>query len=77
MDILVFHSIDWTIRLLFQIHFVELESKRTNLVSLVFPTSYSPLTPPKAVQQIQIDFTVKLMGRQHSCDPIQSPSVGL
>jgi hypothetical protein len=47
MDILVFHSINWITRLLFQIHFAELESKRTNLVSLVFPTAYSPLTPPR------------------------------
>jgi hypothetical protein len=35
MDVLVLHLIDWIIRHLFQIHFAEPESKRTNLVSLI------------------------------------------
>jgi hypothetical protein len=65
-----FQSINWVSRHLSQIHSVELESKRTSLVGLITPNPHSALTLPKAVQQVQIDFTARLTERQHFCEPI-------
>jgi hypothetical protein len=69
-DLPEFQSVNWVSRHLSQIHSVELESKRTSLVSLISPNPYSALTLPKDVQQIQIDFTARLMERRHFCEPL-------
>ncbi len=69
-DLPEFQSVNCVSRHLSQIHSVELESKRTSLVSLKTPNSPSALTLPEAVPQIRTDFTARLMERRHFCEPL-------
>jgi len=46
-------------------------------VSPGYPATILTADPSEADQQVQIDFTVRLMERQHSCRPTQSFICGL